>query len=126
MLRLTSFNHISSSRIVVNGVSGRRIYDVRGLRQGDPLSPLLFVLAMDALTALITQPEGHDTLNGIPGVSSLQRLSMYAEDAVIFVRPVQLDLICIRNILNYFGEASVFHVIYNKSSTIKKQYNSAS
>lgn len=36
----------ASTKIIVNGVPDRRIVHVRGLRQGDPISSLLFVIAM--------------------------------------------------------------------------------
>jgi len=41
-----------STRIICNGSPGRRICHARGLRQGDLLSPLLFVLVMEALNAI--------------------------------------------------------------------------
>jgi hypothetical protein len=43
----------SSTHILLNGMPGDFITHRRGLQQGDPLSPLLFVLVMDILNALI-------------------------------------------------------------------------
>jgi hypothetical protein len=43
----------ASTKILVNGQPGRRIPHARGLHQGDPLSPLLFVIYMEALNSLV-------------------------------------------------------------------------
>jgi hypothetical protein len=42
-----------STKVLLNGVPGRRICHGRGLRQGDPLSPMLFVLVMECFNAMI-------------------------------------------------------------------------
>jgi hypothetical protein len=66
VLRGLGFGHIflkwisiilssASTRVTVNGVPGNRIKHVKGLRQGDPISPMLFNCGMEALTVLITR-----------------------------------------------------------------------
>jgi hypothetical protein len=47
----------ASSKISLNGDHGRRICHARGLWQGDPLSPMLFVLVMEALNALFAKAD---------------------------------------------------------------------
>jgi len=44
-----------TSSILLNGTPGKRFQCKRGVRQGDPLSPLLFVLAADFLQVLVNK-----------------------------------------------------------------------
>lgn len=55
MTRFRDAYHRFSYSILVNGKSRGYIKATRGIRQGDPLSPFLFVIAMDYLTNLITE-----------------------------------------------------------------------
>jgi hypothetical protein len=43
----------ASTALLLNGVPGKIIHRKRGVRQGDPLSPLLFVFACELLQFII-------------------------------------------------------------------------
>jgi hypothetical protein len=68
---------------LVNGKPIGNIKPSRGIRQGDPLSPYLFLLCAEALSALLTQVEKKGVLTGVPTSKKGPRLShlFFADDA---------------------------------------------
>jgi mannosylglycoprotein endo-beta-mannosidase len=77
----------ATSRVVLNGSPLELIQHGRGLRQGDPLSPLLFVLAIDPLHRLLQVATERGLLSKLKGRAASSRVSMYADDAVLFLKP---------------------------------------
>jgi hypothetical protein len=52
---VTKILSLASTAVLLNGVPGKFFSCKRSIRQGDPLSPLLFVLAAKLLQVLINQ-----------------------------------------------------------------------
>lgn len=86
-----------------NGVWGREICHGRGLWQGDPLSPMLFVLVMECLQV---QALGRN----IP-----HRTSLFADDVDLFLAPVDRDILVAREIMGLFEHATGLSTNYSKS-----------
>ena len=72
------------SVVLLNGVPGKTFHYKRGVRQGDPLSPLLFVLAVDLLQSIINKATqlGHLRLP-IPAPTLDFPIIQYADDTLI-------------------------------------------
>jgi hypothetical protein len=100
----------------MNRRPGRRICHVRGLGQGDPLSPMLFVVVMEVLNSMISAADSHGVLQPLLSTLIRNRTSLYADDLVVFLSPTAGDLRCIRAILDLFVDASGLITNVNKCS----------
>lgn len=83
--------------LVVNGEHVGCIEGMKGLRQGDPVSPLLFVLVMEYLTRLLQARTAHSPFRYHPGCKQLKIINLcFADDLLLFcqgrVPSVQLIL----------------------------------
>ncbi|WVZ79506.1 hypothetical protein U9M48_027078, partial [Paspalum notatum var. saurae] len=96
----------SSSRVLLNGVPGAPIQHGRGLRQGDPLSPLLFVIAIDPLQKLLELATNLGYLGKLRGKTATLSVSMYADDAAIFIKPTRKDVSSLARLLENFGDTT--------------------
>jgi Reverse transcriptase (RNA-dependent DNA polymerase) len=71
----------SSSVIKINSNTGKQFFHHRGLRQGDPLSPLLFILATDTFQAMFNMV--NNNITSIPTVRN--KILQYTDDTLIII-----------------------------------------
>lgn len=111
---LIHFCHIS---VLLNGVPGKTIHCKRGVRQGDPLSPLLFVLVADLLQSIMNKVKDSGILslpldlhhtNDFPIVQ-------YADDTLLIMQASARQLLTLKGLLQSFGESTGLKVNYSKS-----------
>jgi hypothetical protein len=94
--------------IIVNGHMVGPVVPGRGLRQGDPLSPYLFIICAEGLSALIRQAENRGELHGIkicrkaPIISHL----LFADDCFLFFKATPNEASVLKNILSVYETAS--------------------
>jgi hypothetical protein len=101
---ITALLGTTTSKVLINGEPTLGIRHTRGLRQGDPLSPLLFILAIDPLQRIIEAAAQRGILKPVLPKAANLRCSLYADDAAIFAYPENTELDNLLRILNFFGE----------------------
>lgn len=127
-LRMKGFDPIWCdwiSRLVQGGSVGIKMNDdighffqtQKGLRQGDPLSPLLFNIVVDMLAILISWAKEDGRVGGLishlveGGVSILQ----YADDTILFLEHDLAKVINMKLILSIFEQLSGLKINFHKS-----------
>jgi hypothetical protein len=74
--------------VIVNGTPMGRIVPSRGIRQGDLISPYLFLLCVEALSFILTRAESRGTLTGVPTSKKGLRINhlFFADDNILFCK----------------------------------------
>jgi hypothetical protein len=76
-----------SASVLLNGVPGKKFSCKRGVRQGDPLSPLLFVLAAEILQYIINGLKNKGILKlPIPQPTLDFPIVQYADDTLLIMQ----------------------------------------
>ena len=77
-----------SYSILVNGEPKGMIKPTRGIRQGDPLSPFLFLFCTEGLNGLITKAGEKGDIKGYALCRNSPRLThlFFADDSLLFCR----------------------------------------
>ena len=112
-----SFIPTASSSLLLNGVPGKKIYIKRGVRQGDPYSPLTFVMAADLLQSILNKAMRLNLLTAPLQVNSCPHFPIvqYADDTLLVMQADSRQLFCLKALLNTFATTTGLKVNYGKS-----------
>jgi hypothetical protein len=94
--------------VKVNGELTSPVVPSRGIRQGDPISPYLFLLCMEGLSCLLQKMEDLGVLQGLrngkqgPPISHL----LFADDSIVFACSDDRSVSTLKEVLNKYCDAS--------------------
>ncbi|KAK2454351.1 hypothetical protein QL285_001920 [Trifolium repens] len=94
--------------VILNGNPVGPIIPGRGLRQGDPLSPYLFIICAEGLSSLINQAENRGDIYGVKICRNAPIIShlLFADDCFLFFRATENEAMIMKNILATYEAAS--------------------
>ncbi|KAL3702077.1 hypothetical protein R1sor_020099 [Riccia sorocarpa] len=108
----------AASSIILNGRRTKAVKVTRSVRQGCPLSPLLFILATQTLTEAMENEVESGRIQGI----YLQKanlhycLGLYADDSHVIIRATREGAMNTKRPLDTFGKATGLQIQWNKSA----------
>lgn len=106
-----------TSLVLLNGILGKSFRCRRGVRQGDPLPPLLFVLAADLLQSVINKAWQAGVLKHpiSDDFGSDYPIIQYADDTLLLLPGDATVLFNLKCLLRPFSDSTGLHVNFAKS-----------
>ncbi|KAL0423118.1 UNVERIFIED_CONTAM: putative mitochondrial protein [Sesamum radiatum] len=103
---------------ILNGTQFGFVKPERGIRQGDPLSPYLFILCAEGFSCLLQAKEHNGDIRGVAVARRAPKVShlLFADDTLIFCQATKEAMRCIRGILEKYERASGQLINLDKSS----------
>ncbi|KAL4342320.1 hypothetical protein GQ457_08G033220 [Hibiscus cannabinus] len=101
-----------------NGRLTREFVPRRGLRQGDPLSPFLFLICMQGLSTSLHAEQQAGRIRGIRASQQGPRINhlLYADDSIIFIRNSPQEASRLMEVLRMFADSSGQCINFHKSA----------
>ncbi|GKD29318.1 putative RNA-directed DNA polymerase [Tanacetum coccineum] len=108
------------SSILINGSPSKEFKLSKGLRQGDPLSPFLFIISMEALHIAVMESRENGVFKGVEVRKNKVVIShfQYADDALLVGEWSELNITNLIRILRCFQVSSGLKVNLTKSHTL--------
>ena len=104
-----------TAAVLTNGLRSANFPIQRGNPQGDPLSPLLFAIAIEPLAEAIRQSK---LISGVRVGEREHKITLYADDVLIFISDPCSSIPCLTRLISRFGAFSGYKINFTKSEAM--------
>ncbi|KAL9230819.1 hypothetical protein vseg_006119 [Gypsophila vaccaria] len=106
-----------SFSVLINGSPTKVFRPNRGLRQGDPLSPYLYILCAEALSGMIRRAVERRAISGVKVARRAPIIFhlLFADDSIIFTTATEREARTVKDILRIYEQASGHTICLEKT-----------
>lgn len=103
------------SQVVVNGLRSSAFLPGRGTKQGDPLSPLLFIIALEPLAEAIRL---NQSIRGVTMGGRENKMLIFADDILVLMSDPHSSVPSILDLVRSFSDISGYKINWTKSEVM--------
>lgn len=104
-------------KLKINAVYSRIIAPTRGLRQGDLLSPYLFIICQEWFSTQISALQIEKKIEGVNLARGLPRMNhlLFADDCLLFIKAELKQLQVLKSLMRMYEKVARWKVNISKS-----------
>ena len=119
---VAAFYEGASTSILVNGVVGEEFEMERGVRQGCPMAPYLYLFIADALAHMLKNPDNEIEGLQLPN-GAILREALFADDSNLYLKGTIQNLNMVDQVLKSYCGGTGSNVNWDKSAAIWASLN---
>lgn len=118
--RIMTFISTVSYGFLHNGMEIGRVVPTRGIRQGDPISPYIYIMCAEGLSVMLRRSVDVGIIHGCKVTRNAPDIShlFFADDCYLFFKATEVEADNMKRILNRYESISGQRINFGKSTVV--------